>query len=118
MSNKNKQKKFTEKISLQINRNIFQTLSIIVGIVHLEKNKIKDFNKYNILLVTGIARLSIYKIFKIKYYIQTFEILRSSHLFKNDIKLIIDTYCSILDENKLILTTEKDFVKLKSFIVF
>ena len=35
---------------------------------------------------------------------------------ENDIKLIIDTYCSILDENKLILTTEKDFVKLKSFI--
>ena len=34
---------------------------------------------------------------------------------ENDIKLIIDTYCSILDENKLILTTEKDFVKLKSF---
>ena len=110
-------RKFTEKINLQINQEIyFSNIKYNSWYCAFGKNKIKDFNKYNILLVTGIAKT--YQFIKYLKSNIIYKHLKFSdhHTYsENDIKLIIDTYCSILDENKLILTTEKDFVKLKSF---
>ncbi len=111
-------KKFTEKINVKKTQEIyFSNINYNKWFCAFGKNKIKDFCGYNILLVTGIA-----KTHHLKHYLKSNNI--SKHLkfsdhhrySKNDIRLIINTYSSMLDENKLILTTEKDFVKIEAFI--
>lgn len=111
-------KQFSEKINLQINQEIyFSNIKYNSWYCAFGKNKIKDFNKYNILLVTGIAKTHQFtKYLKSNIILKQFKFSDHHNYTEKDIKLIIDTYCSILDENKLILTTEKDFVKLRSFI--
>lgn len=83
----------------------------LIGKEHLSINELQD---YEVLLVTGIANPK-----PLINFLQTRNInfkhlsYPDHHGFTHqDIKKISDTYNTILSQNKIILTTEKDYVRI------
>ncbi len=104
---------FTSKIKPQIHQKIFFS-SIKYGDFIINKNKklsIKELEKEKFLLVTGIAD-SYHLRYHLKYLKFDYLDFSDHHNYsKNDLKKILDN-----SDGKLILTTEKDYVKLSALI--
>ena len=105
------------KGSLMI-RPVFGKSSYVLTSVENQKNKKSiSIEGKEVVLVTAIASADLLKEYvdSKANIIQHFEFRDHYNFKKNDINKIIDSYNKIDSLEKLILTTEKDFVKLKSF---
>lgn len=73
--------------------------------------------KYTVLLVTGIASPKLIRGYLEKYSNRIENLVFPDHhnYSKKDIQSIIDKFAAIKVENKLIITTEKDSMRLKDF---
>lgn len=80
------------------------------------KNNISDFNKYKIILITGIANTySITNFLKNKHEINHLKYNDHYIYTIKDIYNMLNEYKKEINTKKIILTTEKDAVKLKKF---
>lgn len=108
--------KYIEKIRPYVNSNtrvLFSKLIYDTSQINTTNNKIND-KQINVILVTGIAYSYYCKKFIEEKYTLLEHIKYGDHYDYNeyDIKYIVNKYHSIDIENKVLVTTEKDYVKL------
>lgn len=109
---------FTKKLNPKFNQKIFFSKIIYSELENLyNKNLKKEINRNTtILLLSGIAKTQyLYNYIKKHYSSDIINIEYSDHknFTKQDIEKIISTYEKITNKNKIIITTEKDSIRLK-----
>lgn len=115
---KKKVSEINNKLGIGINQQLFFS-KIVYGSIIFGWDKILDFDdllEYKVLLVTGIANPSPL-IKHLKSYDITFKHLKFAdhHNFTNDDVLKIDSnFASLGSGKKVVLTTEKDYVRLST----
>lgn len=110
-----------QKLNIQLNQSLFFS-KIIYSDKVIGANttlSLKELTKYSILLVTGIANPTPL-INRLKGYDLSFKHLKFNdhHDFtNNDVNKIESEYANLHFDKKIVLTTEKDFVRLKATTV-
>ena len=104
------------KLNPSLEQTVFFTRIKYASFIQNEKTKIpiEALREYSIILVTGIANpkplLDYLNKLKVEY---THIAYADHHQFsKSDIRTIQDAYNLILNKKKLLLTTEKDYVRI------
>jgi len=113
------QYKITEKLKIALTQNAYYTKIDYDDFIYSKKNKIKltNLKDYQIILVTGIAKTSPLTNF-LKQEQITFKHLAYKdhyHFTNKDLEKIRAIYTKIVNKKKLILTTEKDYVRTFEF---
>ena len=111
--------KILEKLNKKPNQDVFFSNIIYNKWYSLTKESyVNNFYKYKIILITGVANTySIINFLKNQDH-EVYHIKYNDHHHYNinDIQRILDIHKKEKNQYKIILTTEKDAVKLKSFI--
>lgn len=111
-------KDITSELDLFPNQSIFYTEILYSAPYHLFTQEKSSFGaNTDVLLITGIANPKPLKSF-IEKYAHSYDMLRYAdhHIFSSiDLKDIKKQFDKIKSENKIIITTEKDGVRLKKF---
>lgn len=110
------------KIMAEINPTAKQTVYFTAIVYdkpyHLFTKQVIDITDYNILLVCGIANPAPLKVY-LTQHTHSYDMLRYAdhHIFhSNDLKDIKERFEKINSERKVVLTTEKDAVRLEKFV--
>lgn len=110
-------RRVSEELNINHNQHLFFSYLIYKDIIpHTEtaKNRQVDVNSASVLLITGIANPSpLY--YKLKNNCKTIEhlLFNDHHNFTiNDIEVIKSKFDALIGNNKLIITTEKDLMRL------
>ncbi len=111
-------KDITSELALFPNQSIFYTEILYSAPYHLFTQEKSSFGaNTDVLLITGIANPKPLKSF-IEKHARSYDMLRYAdhHIFSSiDLKDIKKQFDKIKSENKIIITTEKDGVRLKKF---
>jgi tetraacyldisaccharide 4'-kinase len=111
----NEQFEITKKLNIELTQTAFFTKIGYDEFVYSKADKIKltDLKNYEIILVTGIAKTS-----PLTSFLNTKQLkfkhleYKDHHNFtERDLEKIHQKYTKIVDKKKLILTTEKDYVR-------
>ncbi len=106
------------ELNLQPHQKIFFSEIVYTQPLHLFTNEPINFNDYtDILLITGIANPKPLKAF-VEKKVHSYDMLKYAdhHIFDSaDLKDIKKHFEKLKSENKIIITTEKDGVRLKKF---
>lgn len=116
---KKEQKAIIKKINPKKYQQVF--FSSILYNEELQGNKkltIKDLKNKKVLLITGIANPSSLVSYLLKNQVNYKHMVYPDHhnFTKNDIRKITNSFQKIKSEEKIILTTEKDYMRLSDFI--
>ena len=111
----NEQFEITKKLNIELTQTAYFTKIGYDEYVYSKEDKIKltDLKDYKIILITGIAKTSPLTNFLKKEQLNFKHLKYKDHYnFTNkDLEKINQEYTKIVDKKKLILTTEKDYVR-------
>jgi tetraacyldisaccharide 4'-kinase len=106
------------QLKLETHQKIFFSEILYAAPYHLFNNSNTDFGAdTDVLLITGIANPKPIKNF-VNKYVKSYDMLRYAdhHIFTStDLKDIKKSFEKLKSDNKIIITTEKDAVRLKKF---
>lgn len=117
-STENQRNEIQKKIMKFTNHVFFTKISYAKNVIGKDLILVDELKKYEILLITGIANPKLLLEFLNKKLIHFHHINFPDHhhFSESDIEMIQSKFANIKSDKKLILTTEKDFVRLQKII--
>jgi tetraacyldisaccharide 4'-kinase len=113
---KEKQQEITSKLKPTVSQSVFFTTIEYSDVVrnNIKEITVEELKKYQVLLITGIAKPKPLVVFLKSKSIdfEHFQFPDHHHFSKKDISNIKSKFDAITSDHKIIVTTEKDYVRL------